>query len=77
MSEVHAGGAPVHVGPGAPKRRGSARSSGANCKCAEEHSVAVRIDLASLGCVKVCSTGNLENLSCCDSVHSLDTSRCF
>ena len=48
MSEVHAGGAPVHVGPGAPKRRGSARSSGANCKCAEEHSVAVRIGLASL-----------------------------
>ena len=48
VSEVHAGGAPVHVGPGAPKRRGSARSSGANCKCAEEHSVAVRIGLASL-----------------------------
>ena len=48
VSEVHAGGAPVHVGPGAPKRRGSARSSGANCKCAEDHSVAVRIGLASL-----------------------------
>ena len=48
VSEVHAGGAPVHVGPGAPKRHGSARSSGANCKCAEEHSVAVRIGLASL-----------------------------